>query len=177
MPLVKIPKERIAILIGKDGETKQEIEQRTGASLRVDSESGDVEIDTQKVFEPVLALTVEEMVKAIGRGFSPDKAFRLLQDDIYLKVLDIREYAGKNSSHVVRLRSRLIGSGGKTREKIERQTGADISIQGNTVAMIGETYELDVASTAIDMILNGAEHSQVYKFLDTKRKYIQMKRL
>jgi ribosomal RNA assembly protein len=177
MTIVKIPKDRVAVLIGKDGVTKQEIKERTGARLQVDSESGDVEIDTRKVFEPVLAIIVEEIVKAIGRGFTPEKAFRLLQDDVFLKVIDMREYVGKNTSQVVRLRSRLIGSNGTTREKIERQTGADISIQGNTVAIIGEIYELDVASTAVDMLLNGAEHSQVYKFLDNKRKFIQMKRL
>jgi ribosomal RNA assembly protein len=177
MEYVRIPKDRVAVLIGKNGETKKEIEQRTGARISVDSSEGEVEVDTSKVFEPIFSLTVLDIIKAIGRGLAPEKALRLLQENVYLRIVDIREYAGKNKNRIVRLRSRVIGSKGKTRKTIEKITGADISIQGNTVVILGELYEVEIAETALDMLLNGAEHSSVYRFLEGKRKQLKMAQL
>ena len=177
MEYVRIPKDRVAVLIGKNGEIKRELEERTGAKLNIDSETGEVEVDTEKVFEAIFHLTVLEIIRAIGRGITPEKALRLLQDGVYLRIVDIKEYAGKNKNRIVRLRSRVIGSKGKTRKTIETVTGADVSIQGNTITILGELYEVEAAETAIDMLLNGAEHSSVYKFLEGKRKQIKMSRL
>jgi len=177
MEYVRIPKDRVAILIGTNGEVRKAIEQRTGAKLRIDSKTGDIGVDTSKVFEPIFNLTVMDIVKAIGRGLAPEKALRLLQDDVYLRVLDIRDYAGKNKNRIIRMRSRIIGAKGKTRKTIETITGADISIQGNTVSILGELYEVETAETAIDMLLSGSEHSSVYKYLDRKRKQIKLAHL
>ena len=41
-PLTRIPRERIAVLIGKGGETRKSIEEATGAKLHVDSTTGEV---------------------------------------------------------------------------------------------------------------------------------------
>jgi ribosomal RNA assembly protein len=177
MEYIRIPKERVAVLIGTNGEIKREIELRTGAKIAIDSGSGEVEVDTSKVFEPILSLTVMEIIKAIGRGISPDKALRLLQDNVYLRIVDIRDYAGKNKNRIIRMRSRVIGTNGKTRKTIETITGADMSIHGNTIVILGELYEVDIAATAVDMLLNGAEHSSVYKFLEGKRKQLKMSSL
>ena len=177
MEYIRIPKERVAVLIGKNGEIKKEIEQRTGAKLAIDSGSGEIEVDTSKVFEPIFSLTVMDIIKAIGRGLTPEKALRLLQDGVYLRIVDIREYSGKNRNKIIRLRSRVIGTKGKTRKTIETITGADVSIQGNTIVILGELYEVEIAETAVDMLLNGAEHSSVYKFLEGKRKQLKISHL
>lgn len=41
---IRIPSDRIAALIGKGGETKREIEIKTGTKIMVNSEDGEVEI-------------------------------------------------------------------------------------------------------------------------------------
>ncbi len=174
MDYIKIPKDRVAVLIGTNGEHKKEIEVRTGAKLKIDSESGEIEVNMEKIYEPIFSLTVMEMIRAIGRGIAPEKALRLLQDDVYFRIIDIREYAGKNKNRIVRLRSRVIGTNGKTRRNIEAITGADISIQGNTIAILGELFEVETAEIAMDMLLNGAEHSSVNKFLDRKRRQLKI---
>ena len=89
--VVRIPSERIGVLIGKGGETKDIIEKRTGVKLMVDSEEGDVEIDHSHALDPSMAIVVSNVVTAIGRGFSPTKALKLLENDCYLSVLDIRD--------------------------------------------------------------------------------------
>jgi ribosomal RNA assembly protein len=117
-----------------------------------------------------MVLKVNDLVKAIGRGFSPDRAFRLLKDEFYFALIDIHDYVGKNPDHVRRMKSRLIGTGGKTRRIIEELSEAELSIYGDTVAIIGDAEALDIARTALDMILNGSEHSAVYSYLEHTRR-------
>ena len=40
--LARIPKDRIAVLIGKEGRTRKMLEKASGASLEIDSATGDV---------------------------------------------------------------------------------------------------------------------------------------
>lgn len=172
--VVRIPGERIGVLIGKGGETKEQIEGRTGVKLSVDSAEGDVEIDHSHASDPSMAIVVSNIVTAIGRGFSPSKALKLLENDCYLEVLDIRDYVGKKMQHVERMRARVIGTRGKTRELFEQLTGADISIYGNTVAIIGTAFQLDIARRGMDMLLSGSEHSTVYHYLEGKRSQLKV---
>jgi ribosomal RNA assembly protein len=162
--VVRMPSERIGVLIGKGGETKDIIEKRTGCRLVVDSQATD----------PSMAIVVSNVVTAIGRGFSPPKALKLLENDCYLEILDIRDYVGKKIEHVERMRARVIGTHGKTREIFEELTGADISIYGNTVSIIGTSLQLDVAKRGMDMLLSGSEHAAVYHFLEGRRAQLRV---
>ncbi|OGS44695.1 MAG: RNA-processing protein [Euryarchaeota archaeon RBG_13_57_23] len=169
MQSIKIPTDRVGALIGKGGSVKQKLEERTGVKITIDSEEGDVQVDHTHSEDPSMALAVLNVVHAIGRGFSPTKAFLLLDDDYFLKIFDIRDYVGKRQESVVRMRARVIGSRGKTRTLVEELTGAFVSVYGNTVALIGNTLQIDIASRALDMLLSGSEHAAVYNFLEGRR--------
>jgi rRNA processing protein Krr1/Pno1 len=52
MKIVRIPQERVGALIGKKGEEKRLLEERTGVVIDVDSESGEVTINCQKAKNP-----------------------------------------------------------------------------------------------------------------------------
>jgi len=170
MEVIRIPKERIAVLIGHDGKKKREIQQRSGIRLRVDSETGEVWMDTEKEFDPLLRIKVRNIIKAIGRGFSPEHAFKLFQDDTVFELVDIRDYVGKRRNQVERVRARIIGKRGKTRTYVENLTNTHISIYGNTVGIIGDIFDVQVAHIAMDMLLNGARHGTVYSFLEGKKR-------
>ena len=165
---VRIPKDRIGALIGPEGKTKHELEKRTGVKLHIDSETGEVEIESKD--NPLGVLQARDVVKAIGRGFSPERAMRLLQENQYLDIVDIREFAGTSGKAMRRLRGRVIGENGKTRETIERLSGAYVSVYGKTVALIGSAEELRIARAAVEMLLRGAQHSSVYRYLERQRK-------
>ena len=171
---VKIPKDRIGVLIGRNGAVKTEVEKRTGVRIIVDSEEGDVTVDYSKAEDPSVVLPVMDFVVAVGRGFSPEKALVVLEDDWYLEVVDIREYVGKKPAHIARMRARVIGTRGKTRRLFEELTGVYMSVYGNTIALIGDTLQLDIARRALDMLLSGSEHSAVYRFLEGKRAEIKI---
>ena len=173
MRIIRIPKERVGALIGKEGETKIFLEKRSKGALYIDSE-GEGTIDESTAEDPVIGMKVGDIVKAIGRGFSPHRAFRLLDDDEYLEAIDIRDYVGKKMNNVVRMRARIIGSNGKTRRIIEELTGASISIYGSTISIIANDLQLPIARTAIDMLLRGSEHATVYRYLERCRPQLRM---
>lgn len=171
---IRIPEDRIGVLIGPEGSTLEEIEERSGATITVDSETGEVFFDDEDVYDPILMLQAQDVVKAIGRGFSPTRAFRLWQDDAFLDLLDLTEYVGRKQKQVGRVKGRIIGSEGKTREHIEALTGTFISIYGKTVGIIGEPKESAIARDAIEMLIDGATHSHVYGWLDERRRDLRM---
>lgn len=177
MMYVKIPKDRIGALIGPNGETKKKIEERSGIPLEVDSKENEVAIHNEKEdVDPVMVLKVHDLVKAIGRGFSPERAARLWSDDAYFELLDIHDYVGKQKGHVQRVKARIIGREGKTRRIIEEQTDCDLAVYGHTVAIIGDISAIGDAKHAVDMILRGAEHASVYRYLEQKRRDIKRAR-
>lgn len=167
---VRVPMERVAVLIGPKGEVKRYIEDRAGVSLDVDSADGSVVVNKEGAPDPFVAMRAAEVVKAIGRGFSPEHAFALLRDDFYLSIMDITEYVGKKPSHVRRVRARVIGRAGRTRSLIEELSETFISVYGNTVCIIGDEWGSDVARRAVDMLLSGSEHRTVYGFLEKMRR-------
>ena len=109
-------------------------------------------------------------VKAIGRGFNPEKAYQLLEMDYYLEIVDIRDYVGRSKKRLGIIRGRLIGREGKTRHIIEDMTGCDLAIQGHTVSIISDLDGLEAAKVAVSMVLAGSEHGSVYKYLESFRR-------
>ena len=165
---VRIPKERIAVFIGTNGSTKEFIEARLGVKLSIDAE-GEVMITEENASDPVANMKVLDIVKAIGRGFSPQHAYRLLDDMEYLEVIDIKDYTTGKQTQLERKRARVIGANGKTRRIIEELTGVSMSVYGSTVGLIGQPEQVDIARRAIDMLLRGSEHATVYRFLERSR--------
>ena len=168
--LSRVPKNRIAVLIGKAGRTREMIEKACGGSLTIDSQSGDVSISWEGEPDPIKRMKVPDVISAIGRGFSPERAVQLLEDDFFLRMYDIREWVGRQPNQTRRMRSRLIGTNGRIRTLIEEHTGCEISIFGSTVAVIGDDDSLALAAPAIEGILGGSEHGTVLVGLEQDRK-------
>ena len=170
MRSIRIPADRVGTLIGKKGETKRLIQKISGVKLEVDAEEGEVIInDDVELEDPVMGLKVLEVIKAVGRGFNPEKAMRLFDDDEYLELVDLSDFVGDRKNQITRIRGRLIGKDGKTRRIIEELTGCDMVIYGNTVGLIGNSITLPVAKHAVELILQGSEHATVYHYLESQR--------
>ena len=175
---VRIPKERVGILIGPEGKVKQHIESRLNVKLVVDSE-GSVTIElSEKASDPSLLLKAKDVVTAIGRGFSPDVTFRLIrnEDDIF-DVIDLRQIFGRSESDIKRIKGRIIGADGKTRKLIEELTEANMVVYGHTVGFIGGFEQVDAARNAVQMIIEGCQHHTVYRYLQRKRTELKKENL
>jgi ribosomal RNA assembly protein len=162
----RIPEDRVGVLIGPMGRVKRRIEATFKVNLTIESDSGNVEItpnqnqhDISKIF------MARNVVQAIGRGFSPLRALRLMDEDDDMIVLDLADYVGDSRNAQSRVKGRIIGKGGKSRELLEELTECLVSVYGGTVAIIG-TYEmLPVAKEAIEMLIRGAFHKTVWNHL------------
>ena len=176
---IKIPGERIGALLGPEGQVKAAIEKKLAVALKVDSQSGDVQITLQpKAEDPTVLFRAREVVTAIGRGFSPNHAFRLLDDDeAILELIDLRETVGRSQSDLKRLKGRVIGKEGKTRRTIEELSEANISVYGHTISIIGKVDQAAIALEAVRMLIRGSLHGTVYRFLHKKRRELKKKRL
>ena len=173
MEHLRLPKERVGVAIGPGGGVKREIERRSGTKITLDSETGEATIQSGE--DPLGVLQARDILNAVARGFSAERAFRLFDEDNYLEIIDIRDLIGRSEKALVRLKGRVIGEGGKTRRIIEETTGAYMSVYGKNIALIGIPEQLSVAREAIEMLLRGVPHSAVYRFLERKRRELKKK--
>ncbi len=163
---IKIPQERVGVLIGPKGETKKEIEEALKVQLQITTD-GDVNILGN---DGLNLYTCREVVQAIGRGFNPKIALLLTNTEYTLEIINLKDAAGKNKNVMERLKSRVIGTSGKAREEVERLTDTHISIYGKTISIIGEQLNVSNAREAMAMLVNGAMHKTVYQYLEKQRK-------
>lgn len=159
MRYVRIPDERVSVLIGTDGETLEEITGLLNAEIEV-ADDGEVEIHG----DPLEEIRAFNIVKAIGRGFAPERALRLLEDNANLAVIDVSEFGGTDNANE-RLKGRVIGRNGETREKIEEDTDTEIAVYGKTVSILGKMQNVEIAREAVIQLLEGRSHSTVYTYL------------
>jgi len=169
--LVRIPAERVKVLLGKDGITKKRIQKKCRVELIVDKE-GDVEL----VGDPADVFFAIDVVKAIGRGFNPNIALKLTKDHYAFYLIPLKELAGSDSA-ITRLKGRVIGEKGRIKTAIEDATDSYLSIYGSTIAIIGPIDSLEYAKEAIGMLVSGAKHATVLGFLAKAKRMIMEARL
>jgi ribosomal RNA assembly protein len=171
--VVKIPNDRIGVIIGKNGKVKTEIQNKCNVTIEIDSENGNAIISS--TLRPIVEMEpfkAVEIVSAIAKGFSPERAYRLLEEEeVVLQLVDLRDYAGKSTNSLSRIKGRIIGESGKSRKTIEEISGAYISVYGHTVGLIGTFEETKLATEAVTMLSKGRSHASVYNMLqEAKRK-------
>ncbi len=163
---LRIPRERVAVLIGKKGETKRAVEHETKTKIQVNSEEGIINLHGA---DALLLYLAREIIRAIGRGFNPDVALQLLKQDYAFEIIDITGYA-RNPNDYERLRGRVIGEGGKSRRTIEELTEVTVCVYGKTIGIIGTADYIQDARRAVESLLSGSPHAHVYRWLEKRRK-------
>lgn len=153
---INIPENRVSILIGEKGKTKRLIEKLTKSKLNI-SNKGNVTILSEN-------LNTRDIVEAIGRGFNPKIALKLVSEDIIFDLVEINDFS-KNKLRQSSLRSRVIGRNGSAKKMIETRTNTDIAVFGKTVAFIGKVEDVYLARRTIELILQGSQHGSVYRWL------------
>lgn len=117
------------------------------------------EFESQRVFD------------AINLGFSVEKSLKVLDEEIGFIKINIKDYSNTKNLSVVK--SRIIGTHGKTKKTIEQITKCDISIHDNYVGIIGPAEIIENALVAMTNVIKGTKQSNAYKYLErinTQRK-------
>jgi len=151
---VLVPHERVKII--KDGKFISKLKKSLNVKLSFEENCVSIEGEGLELFQ------AKTIVKAIGRGFSPENAFRLLNEDENLETIELNQF---NDNRIKIIKSRLIGTNGKTWKMIENFSGCSLSVYGKTVSFIGNYEQTNIAREAIQMIIRGSKHSKVYGFL------------
>lgn len=166
MKEVRIPEERVGVLIGEDGETREDIEDLADVELRIKDNLAVIE------GEPLDEMDAVNVVKAVGRGFNPEKALKLVERDVVLHLMDINDFANTKNSRE-RLKGRVIGRNGETRSHLEKQANVDISVYGKTIGIIGVAENIQIVVESIKMLLQGSTHSTAYHHLEKNQDKIR----
>lgn len=174
---LKIPHDRIGAIIGKKGKTKEKIEEKCNIRIEIDGESGDVTVTPNDRLDIMSISKGIDVIDAISKGFTPEKALMLLGEDSGYHSIDLKDYSGKSANSLDRLKSRLIGEKGKARRTIEELTDTYISIYGHSVGIIGKLEQINKTEDAIKKIITGSSHKYVYNFLQEIRRKNKIEKL
>lgn len=170
---LKMPKDRIAVLIGRKGSIKKDIEDATETRITVDSREGDVFI---KGTEPLKLYSAKEICTAIARGFNPDIAMALLKQDAAFELIVMDDFV-KSKNSQLRLKGRVIGRDGKSRKNIENLTETNICVYGKTIGIIGDAAQVSLARRAVESLLSGSPHANVFRWLERQRRELKMEEI
>jgi ribosomal RNA assembly protein len=169
--IIKVPEERVGWLIGKAGATQKMLEKNLGLKLIIHND-GTVLMEgaSDKIYFG------KNVIKAIGRGFSPEIALYIIEKDYMFHLVDLNEFCNTENS-VHRVKGRIIGKEGTVKKEIERMVDCHIAVYGNTVGIIAPTDSIAYAEEAISMLIKGAMHTSVSGFLSKKREELTLSRL
>ena len=159
MDYLLIPEERKKILKRKR-EWIQQLEKFSNSKIEIN------EVIKVECEDPLMLLRVKEVLKAFGRGFDFNSSLLLLDESYFLEIIRLDEFAGKSRKRQIVLKGRVIGTEGKTKKMIERYTNTKIAVYGKTVSIIGRAENVRKAREAVEMLLSGAMHRTVYRFLE-----------
>ncbi len=127
--------------------------------------------DNEVVVEgaPYDEYNAKNVIQAFGRGFGIDKALKLLNDDYFFKQINLKDVF-RNKDQIARIKARIIGSDGKTKNYIESVSGVDMAIFGSTVSAIGRIDELSAAEAAINVLIEGGRHKTAYRAMEMEKR-------
>jgi len=157
---VVIPEERIKILRHKK-EWIEEIEKLSKTKIEF-GENQQMIISGE---DPISVMRVRDIIRALGRGFDYQSALNLLDEEYFLEIINLKEFA-KTRNRQIELKGRVIGSEGSAKQRIEEMTNTKIAVHGKTISIIGKWNDVQKAREAIEMLLKGAMHNTVYRFLE-----------
>jgi ribosomal RNA assembly protein len=168
---VKIPEERLDLLLADQEKIKKLIENSTHTEIEFDNETGEIVITAgENNNDPLSLWRARDVVKAIGRGFEPEIALELLDHNKELKIISLKDYIGKTKNALIRIRGRIIGKHGKSRQSIEQNTNTHIVVYGKTVCIIGSIDNVHLAARAVDMLASGSKHGPAFTMLEKAHK-------
>lgn len=154
-------------IIGKDKKNIQKIEKAFGASISLEKNK-DITIKSKSRVKEYL---IDEVLEALTLGFDIETALLLQETDYVLKVVDLKNYARGSRLNVVI--ARVIGKEGKAKRTIQDLSHCHIAISDRKIGIIGKAESVELASQAIEKLLRGAPHSNVFKFLERSQSYLK----
>ena len=160
MQYTSISEDRIRVLIGKDGETKKKIEDKTHTQILISGT--DVTISGSPYYE----MLAQNIIDAINLGFNPEKALLLTKDykDYSFEFIPLSE------KRFMSIRGRIIGTNRSVTNTIEKISDCYVNVGKEGVGIIGDYEDVEDVKEAIEMIINNGKFGTAYRFLENKKR-------
>ena len=162
---ILIPVKRAELL--KHDDLIEAARERLNCSIEIKNEN-ELVIDGDAISE----YNARIVLQAFARGFDFESACRLLNDERFFESIDMKELF-KSEDQIKRIKARIIGSDGKTKNYIQSVSGVELAIYGDTVSMIGTVDEIKVARAAIDVLLEGGTHNKAYLLMEKAKRRLR----
>lgn len=160
-----LEKDRVPVFIGKDGNMKKEIEEKFNSKIDIDSNTGEVIVESEV---SVNIFVISNVISAVNMGHNPINAVKLEDENYVLDTIDIKDYV-RNHDRLKTVMGRIIGKEGSTRKIIEEVTRCSVSVKDSFVSVIGPYENILVVHEAIEMLAKGASHKSFYSFMERNR--------
>ena len=95
---------------------------------------------TNQTSDPFIILKARDLLKLLARSIPVAQSLKILQDDWNCDIVKVGGLV-RNKERFVKRRQRLVGPEGSTLKALELLTGCFILVQGNTVSIMGPTFQ------------------------------------
>ena len=118
---------------------------------------------------------VSEILEALAVGFDLDIAMLLKDEDYVFKKVELKKYVHGGRLEVVK--GRIVGAQGKSKRVIQSLSECFLCLCDNHVSIIGQAENVELASRAIESLIRGSKHANVFKALEEGRKTLREEEL
>ena len=109
-----------------------------------------------------------QVLEAIDKNFSVKTALLLTNEDYVFEEINIKSINKKKS--LSSIKSRLIGTKGKTLKTISNIANCHLALNDNIISIIGPAESIKETTQAINSLIHGSKQSNVYSYLERTRR-------
>ena len=109
-----------------------------------------------------------KVLEAINLDFSVPRALLLKDENIIIQTIHIKDLTKRKDLKVIK--SRIIGTRGKTLKNLYHLTDCLISLKDNEIGIIGEAECIEHSIQAITSLIKGSKQANVYARLEREKK-------
>lgn len=108
-----------------------------------------------------------QIIDAINFGFTTPEALVLCDENFIFEKINIKDLTKRRD--LIRIRGRIIGTRGVTKQIIENLSDCSIALKDNKVGIIGHSENIEICRQAIISIIHGKKQGKVYTYLERER--------
>ena len=106
----------------------------------------------------------ETFIDAINLSYDIKDALKLFEENYRLETINIKDFHVRSPADLKRIRARLIGRQGKTKQDFEKTTNTKIKVQNKKVTILGTIQEVQAARLALTRLMSGSKIDKALGF-------------